>query len=1046
MKTVLSFLCWMLTSQLLLAQSGFAESYDATNGFSGTLIANTTYGYKVFANKTSAGSNMFTHMTFETGPDGAFWGVTSTIDYPQAAGALTDVGPSGDYTMAETFATPGGIALRIRRYWSGVPGYYNNLAEINFPEVSSLSLDRLVFNEGFPGGVYLAGHYRTLAEPNIPVAFLVRSSTSAFQWWIQTLADIPAGSFAFTRLTAFSDGGCAVVFKKNDETQFIERFGATGASLWRRQVGWLTTTVSSLTEGPGGLACYTLINLPFSGPSPTYGVAAAIAANGTVVFDKDLNALLGQYSVFPRYMLPLSNGETVLAGFESPVFPGAGSLFFVAKLDPSGQLIWKKRYYYFPYATSFNFGKTTQDNGYIFTGTTNGKTFLFKIDQNGEGPADTQYCPATAEEPWHEWIAGVQVGSIQNPSGKSQYSNFYTQSTDLGIGQQAEINITAGYSYLTYDQYFRVWIDYNRDNIFGSDEMAFETKLARPPHGTPTKLLTTNFTVPDSVQPGPTRMRIIMQRDAYPAPCGNVLYGEVEDYSVQLRIAGPAPDLTTPAWELIPANNSCFTNPGQAFAFLAGLVLNTGSAGAGHFTAKAWLSADEQFGNTDDVLWQSVQYDTTAPNGVPGNPLGLNISNPVPFSMTAGIYHFFVQVDADNAVVELDESNNLFQSTVQIGAPDYLLQNLTGVPDTLATGSHLTGTLEIAHSNLFPLAGLTGGVEVSIFLSTDNIPNNGNEILLGTQMIGFDAFNAAGIAEKVLSLPLPAIATAGIYFLIAQVSPTNYCDQNYQNNTLVGPEIQITGAPSGAYCGAQGNFPWHDWIAGVSVANMANGSGKSMYSDFSDLKATLVINTSAPVALTAGYSWTGYDEFWKIWIDYNQDGIFDALDELVFQQFLPAPTDGTPNASVFGSFNVPATAETGTTRMRVAMKRFAAQGPSPCEHFDFGEVEDYGVEIVSSFQMNDARARTVTATGAPDFELYPNPAASDVFLKIPEASEIVSLKFFDQNGLLKQESFFEKTDQNLLHTSLKGFQNGIYWIQIRTDSGSIVCKKLVVIR
>ncbi|MBK8429562.1 MAG: hypothetical protein IPL27_28045 [Lewinellaceae bacterium] len=656
MKTVFSFFFWMLTSQLLLAQSGFAETYDATAGFSGKLIANTTFGYNVFADKTSPDPNVFTRMTFEAGPDGAFWGVTGITDYPQPAGTLTDVAPGGDYVTAETFDGAAGKTLRIRRYFSGIPGYFNNLAEINFPEAGSLSIERLVFHERFPGGIYLAGHYRTSAEPNIPVPFLVRSSTSAFQWWIQTLTDIPTGSFAHIRLTPFSDGGCAIVFKKNDETKYMERFSPTGASLWRRQVGWLTTTVSSLTEGPGGLACYTVINLPFSGPSPTYGVAAAIAPDGTIVFDKDLNALLGQYSVFPRYILPLPDGESVLAGFESPVFPGAANDFFVAKLDTSGQLIWKKRYYYFPYATTFDFGKITPDKGYLFTGNTNGKVFLFKIDQYGEGASSVQYCPAQAEEPWQEWIAGVQIGEIQNPSGKSQYSNFYTQSTDLSIGQQSEINITAGYSYLTYDQYFRVWIDYNRDNIFGSDEIAAESILARPPDGTPAKLLTTNVAVPPSALPGPTRMRIIMQRGAYAGPCGNFPYGEVEDYTVNLKIAGPAPDLTTPAWELIPANNSCFTNPGQAFAFLAGLVLNTGSAGASHFTAKAWLSADEQFGNADDLLWQTLQYDTISPSSAPGNPLGLSISEPVPLATPPGIYHFFVQVDADNAVVELEES------------------------------------------------------------------------------------------------------------------------------------------------------------------------------------------------------------------------------------------------------------------------------------------------------------------------------------------------------------------------------------------------------
>ena len=922
MRTVLFFLVWAIVPPVLSAQSGIAETYDATAGFGGKLIMNYPYGhgYVVFADKTSPAPNTFTRMTFEAGFDGTFWGVTATTDYPQPAGTLIDVGLGGDYVTAETFTTPSGIALRIRRWYSGTPATFSNVAEINFPDVAQLNLERLVFQQYFPGGVFLAGHYRTLAEPGVPVPFLVRSSTSSFEWWIQTLADIPPGSFAFTHLTAFSDGGCAIVFKKNDETKFIERFNAAGGALWRRQVGWLTTTVSSLTEGPGNAAFYTVITAPFSGPGATYGTAVAVAPDGAVVFEKDLNALLGQYSVLPQYILPLPGGESVLTGFASPVFPGAATSFFIANLDAAGQVIWKKNYYYFQNGATFAFGKTTPDNGYIFTGSANGKVFLFKIDQNGEGAATVQYCPAAADHPWHEWIAGVQIGSIQNASGKSQYSNFTTLSTELGIGQPAEINVTAGFSYLTYDQYFRVWIDYNHDNILDNDEMAVEAVLPRPPDGTPAKLLTANFTVPDPALPGPTRMRVIMQRDAYPGPCGNPLFGEVEDYTVELKTVGAAADLTTPAWEVIPANGSCFTNPGQAFGYLAGLILNTGPVGAGDFTAKAWLSPDDQFGNADDVLWETVHYDTIAPSGASNNPLGLNINNPVPPGTPPGFYHIFVKVDADNALTELDENNNLFQSMTQIGAPDFFVQNLTGIPAIAPTGGNLNFSFEINHSNTFPLAGLPGGVDVSVFLSPDDIPNNGNEVLLGSQTVGFDAFNAAGVAAKTVSLQLPGIATAGSYFLIVQLSPTAYCDQNYQNNTLVGSQIEVIGQPSGAYCGAQGVFPWHDWIAGVSVADLSNGSGKSPYSDFSVLTATLMANTSAPLTLTAGFSWTAFDEYWKIWIDYDHDGTFDEPGEIAFQQYMTKPADGTPTTTLSGSIAVPPSALLGTTRMRVAMK------------------------------------------------------------------------------------------------------------------------------
>jgi hypothetical protein len=1041
MKTLVYLLVWALSPALLSAQSGFAHLYDATAGFRGVYVANTTYGYRVFADPIAPEPDSVTRLIFETGPDGAFWGIVDMPVYAQPAGALTAVAPSGSHVTAETLSTATGLALRIRRWYPGTGGVFENLAEINFENASSLVLERLVFQEIHPGGVFLAGHYRTNDEPNRPQPFLVRSPTSSFSWWIHRLDDIPPSTFAFTRLTGFSNGGAAAAFKKFDESVYVERFDSLGASLWRRSVGGFPTTVTSLSEGPGGATFYTAMTPPISGPAPTYGRLVAVAADGSTILDLDLNALLGQFSVSPAYVLPLPAGGAVVAGFESP-FLGAGSRFFLARLDGAGQLTWKRNYYFFPEGATFTFGRTTPDNGYIFTGSAEGKVFLFKTDQNGVSGANTEYCPSQAEFPWHDWIAGVHIGGIQNPSGKSPYSDFLALATDLPIGQPAEIALTAGFSYSTYDEYFTVWIDYNRDNVFGGNEKAVEAILPRPPDGTPSQTLTAGFTVPDSVQPGPTRLRVSMQRQAFAGPCDVLPFGEVEDYTVHLTVAGPAPDLTTPAWEVIPANASCSTDPGQAFAFLAGLALNTGTAAAGPFTARAWLSPDDQPGNADDIPWQTVTFDSLGATGAPGNPLPLTIDAPVPAATPPGFYHLFVEVDAGQEVQETDETNNLFQTTVQIGAPDYFLQNLAGLPDSLPTGGPLAFSFEINHSNSFPLAGLPGGAVVSVFLSPDQVPNNGNEVLLGVQTLGFDAFGPAGVASQAASLPLPGSVTAGTYYLIVQVMPTGFCDRDFENNTLIGPAIKVTGPPVSGYCAARGIFPWHDWIAAVTVADLSNNSGKSPYTDFSALAANLTVNTTVPVTLTAGYSWTAYDEHWKIWIDFDQDGVFEEPDETAFLQHMTGPADGTPQATITGSITVPATALPGATRMRVAMKRGAAPGAGPCETFAFGEVEDYSVNIASSFRQGDARA----GGPAPEALLWPNPASELVFLNLPPAVGAAAVKMFDRNGRLVLDGWFERAGANSLALPVNGLANGVYLVQALPENGPMVSVRLVVMR
>ncbi|WP_299677767.1 M14 family zinc carboxypeptidase [uncultured Dokdonia sp.] len=144
-------------------------------------------------------------------------------------------------------------------------------------------------------------------------------------------------------------------------------------------------------------------------------------------------------------------------------------------------------------------------------------------------------------------------------------------------------------------------------------------------------------------------------------------------------------------------------------------------------------------------------------------------------------------------------------------------------------------------------------------------------------------------------------------------------------------------SPPVTYCDASSNNATEEFISRFELNTINNSSGGQNYSDFTNISTTLETNVSYPITIEP--TWTGsvFPEAYAIWIDYNQDGVFNNTTERVFTQ------TPTTNPSITGAFSVPSDALTGSTRLRVVMRYNTI--PSSCGGYDFGEVEDYTVII-----------------------------------------------------------------------------------------------------
>lgn len=176
--------------------------------------------------------------------------------------------------------------------------------------------------------------------------------------------------------------------------------------------------------------------------------------------------------------------------------------------------------------------------------------------------------------------------------------------------------------------------------------------------------------------------------------------------------------------------------------------------------------------------------------------------------------------------------------------------------------------------------------------------------------------------------------TPGTTYTVSVVAKDAAGNQSSPATTNVSTQAE---SPEGLYCSAQGNNAGAEWIVGVAVGDFSHTSGSAGYSDFTSLTVSLTAGQSYNLTLTPGFSAAEYGEYWRIWIDYNQDGDFADSGELAFD------AGSTDKNTVTGALVVPTNASTGQTRMRVAMRYNSA--PAPCGAFNYGEVEDYSVFI-----------------------------------------------------------------------------------------------------
>ncbi len=237
--------------------------------------------------------------------------------------------------------------------------------------------------------------------------------------------------------------------------------------------------------------------------------------------------------------------------------------------------------------------------------------------------------------------------------------------------------------------------------------------------------------------------------------------------------------------------------------------------------------------------------------------------------------------------------------------------------------------------------------------------------------------------------------------------------------------------PPVPYCTAKGSSTTYGWIKSVSFGTINKVSGNNNgYANFTTLSTSVAGNTVIPLTVQAGAKRTPRTQYWNVYVDLNNDGDFFDAGENVSYFATVAGEISTQNIII-------PNASLGNHRMRIKMAYYLYGAGGPCGTFNYGEVEDYTLNVTGgSASPNVAAVNTPKniseekiTTG--QLTLYPNPAIDILNVNYP-GGEASDLQVFDMAGriVLEQNEFAGNKKLNISQLN-----KGMYILSLKSKTG-----------
>jgi len=293
--------------------------------------------------------------------------------------------------------------------------------------------------------------------------------------------------------------------------------------------------------------------------------------------------------------------------------------------------------------------------------------------------------------------------------------------------------------------------------------------------------------------------------------------------------------------------------------------------------------------------------------------------------------------------------------------------------------------------------------------------------------------------------PLGAVQTNVAYSVASQSAGTSYrvivtCTNSSLSTTSAEVAVAQT-PPAECYCSPAFNYNCSDGdlLLNVTIGSINNTTGCSGATGYMDYAGTIAApfvdaGSSLPISVTVGPSGDGWlYESSGIWIDYNQNGVFEAAEYTYIGTGL--------NQVLTASVTIPTDALDGTTKMRVvasattavAFNATYACGPVSATE-NYGEMEDYAITIHNEL-------------GVPGFEtsgfaMYPNPTNGILNLQFGTSTAVHAVKVYSMSGRLVHSQEWNDVESDRFELNLQGISSGVYIVKVETAAG-ILNKRLI---